>query len=71
MTNVEVTRNPVKKEKPKPNQDIRSKFNEMTKVNKHKNDGKQNDDKDKLSLLTCASFIRNGPLTRDVLYDIL
>ena len=50
MTNVvETTRSPVQKEKPKPNRDIQSKFNEMTK-SKHKNDAKQmkDDDKDRL-----------------------
>ena len=30
MTNVEITRSPVQKEKPKPNCDMRSMFNEMT-----------------------------------------
>ena len=73
MTNVEITRSPVQKEKPKLNRDIRSIFNDMTKVSKHKNDGKlmKNDNKDRLSLLTCATFIRNAPLTPDVLSDIL
>ena len=47
MTNViEITKNPVEKEKPKPNRDIRSIFNEITK-SKHKNDDKQMKDDDK------------------------
>ena len=76
MTNVEIARSLVQKEKPKPNGYIRSIFNEMTNskgasqpasqpASKHKNDGKQmkDDDKDRLLLLTCASFIHNAPLT--------
>ena len=46
---VEITGSPEQKEKPKPNWDIRSIFNEMTK-SKHKNDAKlmKDDDKDRL-----------------------
>ena len=50
MTNVvEFIRTPVQKKKPKPNRDIWSLFNEITK-SKHKNDDKQMkcDDKDRL-----------------------
>ena len=74
MTNVEITRSPVQKKKPKPNCDMRNMFNEMTvskKVSTKKNDKKIKDDgKGSLLLLTFASFIRNAPVTRYVLFDI-
>ena len=44
-----------------------------TRVSKDNNDGKQmkDDDRGTLSLLNCATFIRNTQLTLDVLSDIL
>ena len=77
MTNVEITRSPVQKEKPKPNCDMRSVFNEMSvskkvSTKKKRKNGKKikDDDKGSLLMFTFASFIRNAPVTRYVLFDI-